>query len=69
MSLDTMQQIGMLLNNTYSEEWRLECEAKYVLSIPKNERKAYLITIEDKRGKEAREKLEKEILRIWNKKK
>ena len=64
-----MQEIGLLLNNFYSEEWRMECEARYVLSIPKDKRKLYLADVETKRGKEPRELLEKEILRLWKKSK
>lgn len=64
-----MQELGLLLNNYYSEEWRMECEARYVLSIPKEHRKNYLADVESKRGKESREQLEKEILRIWKDKK
>ena len=64
-----MQEIGLLLNNSYSEEWRMECEARYVLSIPKDKRKLYLADVETKRGKEPRELLEKEILRLWKKNK
>ena len=62
-----MQELGLLLNNSYSEEWRMECEARYVLSIPKDKRKLYLADVEAKRGKEPREQLEKEILRLWKK--
>ena len=64
-----MQEIGLLLNNFYSEEWRMECEARYVLSIPKEKRKLYLADVESKRGQESRLQLEKEILRLWKDKK
>ena len=62
-----MQELGLLLNNFYSEEWRMECEARYVLSIPKEKRKLYLMDVETKRGKEPRQQLEKEIMRLWTK--
>ncbi len=64
-----MQELGLLLNNSYSEEWRMECEARYVLSIPKEKRKLYLADVESKRGTESREQLEKEILILWKSKK
>lgn len=64
-----MQELGLLLNNFYSEEWRMECEARYVLSIPKEKRKMYLADVESKRGKESRVQLEGEILRLWKNKK
>lgn len=64
-----MQELGLLLNNYYSEEWRMECEARYVLSIPKQERQNYLADVEGKRGKEARLTLEAEIMKQWKNKK
>lgn len=64
-----MQELGLLLNNFYSDEWRIECEARYVFSIPKEKRKLYLADVESKRGQESRLQLEKEILRIWKDKK
>lgn len=47
----------------------MECEARYVLSIPKEQRKNYLADVESKRGKEPRLQLEQEILRLWKDKK
>jgi hypothetical protein len=47
----------------------MECEARYVLSIPKEKRKLYLADVESKRGQESRLQLEKEILRLWKDKK
>lgn len=64
-----MQELGLLLNNFYSEEWRMECEARYVLSIPKEKRKLYLADVEGKRGKQARLELESEIMKQWTDKK
>ena len=63
-----MQELGLLLNNYYSEEWRMECEARYVLSRPLNDRKLYLADVQDKRGEKARLQLEAEILRLWKNK-
>ena len=64
-----MQELGLLLNNSYSEEWRMECEARYVLNMIKQNRKLYLADVEDKRGKKSREQLEQEIMRLWTNKK
>lgn len=52
-----------------SEGWRRECEARFVLSKPLNERRQYLDGVEAKRGKEGRSYLEEAILAEWKKKK
>jgi hypothetical protein len=54
---------------TYSEAWRLECEAREVLSWKLDKRRKFLVMVEKERGKAGREKLEGEILRLWNLKK
>lgn len=52
-----------------SEEWRAECEARYLLNRPSiDERRALLAAIEKRRGKQAREELEQRALAIWRKK-
>lgn len=51
------------------ERHRAECEARYVLKMPKADRKAYLADIEKRRGKPGREYLEKFIWQEWDKKK
>jgi hypothetical protein len=52
-----------------SEEWRAECEARYLLNRPTiDERRALLAAIEKRRGKKAREDLEQRALAIWRKK-
>ena len=51
-----------------SEEWRAECEARYLLNRPSiDERRALLAAIEKRRGKAAREDLEQRALAIWRK--
>lgn len=52
-----------------SEGWRRECEARFVLSKPLNERRQYLAGVEAKRGKEGRAYLEEAIMVEWKKKK
>ena len=47
----------------------MECEARYVLNMIKQNRKLYLADVEDKRGKKSREQLEQEIMRLWTNKK
>ena len=52
-----------------SEEWRAECEARYLLARHSiDERRALLAAIEKRRGKAAREDLEQRALAIWRKK-
>lgn len=49
-----------------SQDWLLECEAKYVLQQPTIEaRRTLLAAIEKRRGKPAREELEQRALAIW----
>jgi len=51
----------------YSEAWRAECEAREVLSWKLADRRKFLVMVEEHRGLEGRQKLEEEILRLWNK--
>jgi hypothetical protein len=55
--------------SSWSEDWRLECEAMHVLDLPKNKRAGYLNKVEDERGKQAVDKLKEIILAIHNKRK
>lgn len=49
-----------------SEAWRLECEARHVLSLKdKKTRNAYLGRIRVKRGDQAANKLEGAVYRAW----
>ena len=50
----------------HSREYRLYCEAKWVLSRPKASRKGYLEQVEKARGMSGREELQQEITRWWN---
>ena len=47
--------------------YRLECEAKNVLSKPLEQRKAYLEKVEEKRGKAGCDELKAAISEIWEK--
>lgn len=51
---------------TYSEAWRAECEAREVLSWKLADRRKFLVEVEKHRGIKGRQKLEEEILRLWN---
>lgn len=51
------------------ERHRAECEARFVLKMPRADRQTYLAGIEKTRGKSGREYLEKYIMAEWAKKK
>jgi len=52
---------------TYSEEWRKECEARELLSWPLDKRRKHLDLVQQKRGWEARLKLQDEMESQWRK--
>ena len=51
--------------DTYSEEWRRECEAREILTWSLDKRRKHLALVGDKRGWQARAYLEEEITRLW----
>ena len=62
--------------DTSSEEWRRECEARWVLKnlpvankprarIRKTTRREYIEAVEKQRGKEAADQLKRDIRRQW----
>ena len=51
--------------DTSSEAWRLECEAREILTWDIKDRRKQLILVCEKRGTEAVIKLEDEITRLW----
>ena len=51
---------------TYSEAWRAECEAREVLRWKLKDRRKYLVKVEEHRGLVGRQKLEEELIRLWN---
>ena len=53
--------------SAYSEAWRLECEARAILSRGTTETRAlHLSKIEKRRGKPAADQLKAKMLEIWN---
>ena len=58
-----------LFVDKYSEAWRKECEARWVLDKPLQKRREYLANVEEFRGKAARLELEQELMKEWKKKK
>jgi hypothetical protein len=61
----------MSINNvdTYSEQYRLECEARHMLTLPLDQRRNELEEIKKFRGEKATEYLKKEIIIQFNIKK
>jgi hypothetical protein len=51
--------------DTYSEEWRHECEARAVLNMPLLDGQNYLQLVEEKRGKSARDYLQVKVRELW----
>jgi hypothetical protein len=58
---------------THSKAWQAECEIRYAMLLPDKARKPritkrdYLITVEEKRGTEARLQLRAEMIRRYKK--
>ena len=46
------------------ECWRFECEARYVLTKPNDEKRDYLEAIGEKRGEAARQELREEMIAL-----
>lgn len=66
--------------DTWSEEWRLECEARFALSLPDVpdrrkkgwqavSKRQYLAGVREKRGQQGHDVLRAEMLRLWKMKK
>lgn len=51
--------------DTWSEEWRKECEAREVLKWSLDKRRKHLVLVAEKRGWQARVYLEEEITKLW----
>lgn len=52
----------------YSEQWRHECEVRWLAGQPLETRRKVLGLIEDARGKQARKLLEAELIKLWKNK-
>ena len=50
------------------ESWRFECEARYVLTKPNDEKRDYLEGIGKKRGEAARQELRQEMIALQRQK-
>jgi hypothetical protein len=57
-----------LFNGLTNEEHRHNCELNWLEKMPLLKRREYLTLVEAKRSKQAREKLEKGLMDLWNSK-
>ena len=57
------------LPDTNSEEHRHNCEINWLSKLPLQLRREYLVLVEQKRNKQARDRLEKGLIDLWNSKK
>lgn len=53
--------------DTSSEEWRIECELRWIAEKTLQERRNYLQLVELNRGIKARQDLEIGLIEIWKK--
>jgi hypothetical protein len=63
------QEQKSLLNNSYSDEYRHECELRYIASMDLSGRRKYLGLVLEKRGVKSLEKLKEGLQKIWTDKK
>jgi hypothetical protein len=61
--------MNQLKNISNLEEERHICELNWLAQMPLQKRREYLTLVEAKRNKQAREKLEKGLMDLWNSKK
>ena len=54
-----------LLTDTTTEEYRHECELRYIASMNLSGRRKYLALVLDKRGVKSLEKLKEGLEQIW----
>lgn len=52
----------------YSEEWRHECEVRWIANQPLEIRRKVLGLIGDARGHEAQKQIEADLINIWKNK-
>ena len=63
------QEQKSLLNNSYSDKFRHECELRYIASMKLVERRKYLGKVLEKRGVVALNKLKEGLTELWKKNK
>lgn len=79
-SAANVQASESLQPDTWSEAWRLECEARFALSLPDKSdnrkkgweavsKRQYLAGVREKRGQHGHDVLRSEMIRLWKQKK
>jgi len=58
-----------LLTDTYSEEWRHECEIRHIAKMPLQERRKYLVLVMERRGMPERKRIENSLYVLWERRK
>ena len=58
-----------LLTDTYSEEWRHECEIRHIAKMTLQERRKYLVLVMERRGMPERKRIENSLYVLWERKK
>jgi hypothetical protein len=58
-----------LFDDTSSEQYRHECELRYIASMNLSGRRKYLALVLDKRGVKSLEKLKEGLTKLWTNKK
>mgnify|MGYP000196812587 CR=1 FL=1 len=58
-----------LFEDTSSEQYRHECELRYIANMNLSERRKYLGLVLDKRGVKSLEKLKEGLTELWKNKK
>ena len=51
------------------EEYRHECELRYIIKLPLQNRRKYLALVGERRGIKAQRKIEVDLIEIWKEKK
>lgn len=52
--------------DTSSEEWRRECEARYVCNLPTlSDRRRYILGVREQRGNPPADQLERDVRHEW----
>ncbi len=57
-----------LLNDKNSEQYRHECEIRYIASLKLKERREYLALVAQHRGAKAVQLIKNELVQIWKNK-
>ena len=51
---------------SHHEDWRMECEARHILSLPREQRQPYIDSCARKRGEKAAQDLRQATIKLHN---